>query len=51
MVEYEHKIGERERTAIEQALRAGYLVEIIPMREGHLVIRTVKKKTIEIPTV
>ena len=35
---------------IEQALEAGYLVEIIRLRDGTIKARTVKKKEIKAPT-
>lgn len=35
---------------IEEALEAGYLVEIIRLRDGTIKARTVKKKEIKAPT-
>ena len=35
---------------IEKKLDAGYLVELIKLRDGSIVARTVKKKEISLPT-
>lgn len=43
-------IDERMNREIEKALDAGYLVELIKLRDGTLKVRTVRKKEIKIPT-
>lgn len=44
------KIDERTKKEIEAALDAGYLVELMLLRDGTLKARTVRKKEIPIPT-
>lgn len=43
-------IDERMNREIEKALDAGYLVELIKLRDGTLKVRTVRKKEIKLPT-
>lgn len=44
------KIDEKTKTEIEKALDAGFLVELMKLRDGTLKAKTVKKKEIPIPT-
>ncbi len=49
MIECRYKIGDAEISASEAALDTGQTVELSPMRDGSLRIRTVKRKEIQIP--
>lgn len=44
------EIDGKAQLDIEKALEAGFLVELIKLRDGTLKAKTVKKKEIKIPT-
>ena len=44
-------LSPKDFAAINEALNAGYLVEIMKLRDGTIKAKTVKKKEILLPTV